>query len=185
MKVDINFYGHFSEGKKNLLGIKKGLWKYFDIEKKLTYEITYRWYNGFEVIHGPYKKYYQGGKIIEEEGTYFSKWIDKECKIGECKYYYKNGNLKHIVVYKLINEMEHKSVWDGTVSTYYETGELLRTVNFTEGEFSSPLTIYEKDGSIKYNDPEPDETYDNHSYFFHLDSIENVKKDNTIEIIKI
>ena len=39
MKVDKDFiYGHFSEGKKNLLGIKKGLWKYFDIEKKLTFK---------------------------------------------------------------------------------------------------------------------------------------------------
>jgi antitoxin component YwqK of YwqJK toxin-antitoxin module len=70
---------------------KQGLWKFYNRDKTLIYEYTFK----NDIKHGPCSKYYSSNGVVREESNYFYGKKD-----GEYKSYYSNGQLSAEGSYK-------------------------------------------------------------------------------------
>ncbi len=100
--------GNYSSWQEYVDGVGQGKWiNYY--ENGNYKEIGY--YNN-NLVEGPIKKYYKDG-VLKAEGNY----MDWRIKVGEWKYYDKNGKLASKLDYGEKGSMEE-------VKEYYERGEI-------------------------------------------------------------
>jgi hypothetical protein len=162
----------YSTGEVDIFGVKMGEWKFYDRKDILTKTMIYTQEN-----KSPFKLFYRNGKL-KEEGTFVSKeryndgeriWI----RDGECRLYYETGELHTIYHNKVCG---YSSTKEGPLTSYYKTGEVLRTCNLKDSLILGPHTICNKDGSIKSQDIYK-ERY-NSSIIYHFRNLEDIMKIN-------
>jgi len=142
----------YKVGKVDLFGNKVGEWKHYRKDNTLESIQTYG------DVNMPFKYYYKNGNLYQE-GTFVSKETTDfgnpiSIRVGECKLYYETGELHTIYHNKVVqnpnlySETRYLSLMDGPLTSYYSTGEVLRTCNMRNDEIEGPYIIYNKDGSI-------------------------------------
>ena len=150
--------GGYSQGRVDIIGNKIGEWKFYK-KKGILFKSQF-----FDTRNdkNPVKHYYDNGNIylegfvVSRENTRYSREpiyiLD-----GEVKLYYNSGELHTIfhtkVIYNTnIDVFNYHSFTDGPLTSYYKTGEVLRTCNMKLGQVVGPYIIYKKDGSTKSED---------------------------------
>lgn len=130
--------------------------KYDSGEKYEEYQ-----YTGDSLKHGAYKRYSQGG-VLMEESNYMEGKLEGDRRIytakgelevtetyvtgvldGIFKTYHANGNTK-------LEGLYTDNVLAGTVKGYYPTGELMEEVTFADNIEQGPFTEYHENGKLKW-----------------------------------
>ena len=150
--------GNYSQGRVDIIGNKIGEWKFYKKNDILYKSQVFDTRND----KNPSKHYYDNGNVyiegflVSRERTKYSQQrlyiLD-----GEVKLYYKSGELHTIfhtkVVYNQDLDMcDYHSFTDGPLTSYYKTGEVLRTCNMKLGQVVGPFIVYNKDGTTKFEE---------------------------------
>jgi len=126
---------YFNETKKStgkfVDNKESGVWKYWNNEGVLQYEITYR--NGLP--YGSYKKYKQG--ILAKDEQY--KW---DTLHGESIKYYANGTVLSKCMYE-------KGRFNGNYICYDSTGAISQTRKYKHGIKSGKWQLLKSDGVVE------------------------------------
>ena len=130
--------------------------KYETGEKQEEYQ-----YTGDSLKHGFYKRYSQGG-ILLEEAVYFEGKLNGERIIynakgkkeiseiyendilnGPIKEFHENGKMKMLGIYT-------DNILSGTVSVFYPSGKLKEEVQFADNMEEGPFKEFHENGKLKW-----------------------------------
>lgn len=130
--------------------------KYETGEKQEEYQ-----YTGDSLKHGYYKRYSQGGILLEEanyvEGKLngeriiynaegkkeISEIYENDILNGPLKEFYENGKMKMLGNYK-------NNVLSGTVNVFYPSGKLKEEVQFEDNMEDGPFKEFHENGNLKW-----------------------------------
>ena len=184
-KKEVDDDGSYNQGRVDIIGNKIGEWKFYDKNGILFKSQVFDTRND----KNPFKRYYDNGNVYIE-GFLVSRERSRYSQIrlynmeGEIKLYYKSGELHTIFHTKIVHNTDidvfnnYHSFTDGPLTSYYKTGEVLRTCNMKLGQVVGPYLVYNKDGTTKLEEvyKEQYEPLYLDPFFQGIDSIMDISK---------
>ncbi len=147
-KLDIK-KDYYSSGSVKRMGsyynnVREGITREYSPEGKITAaEVYEHGIDTSDVIideqglrQGLCKNYYETGEL-KAQGKYVN-----GLKIGEWKYFYKNGKVEQVGTYLKNEKPDGEWIW------YHDNGKVLRDENFSVGVENGPMTEYSDSGTV-------------------------------------